>query len=205
MAKAFLVQSLTFFAMMIFFVWGGVWVGKDVFGGNPSASPKSDSHLMFIRGVRIANQGLLIMSSLSILVALLLPHMLRHVLGVRTLWSFALSVLGVCFLMAKFVHTRWAVYVLHACISLPLAVSFTLPWIIAEFASRGASGQRGRELANFNLSQSVPGVAAALVGGAVVRLSRGDLDNVMMLAGGVALVAAAAVYQIEVPPELSRK
>lgn len=203
MAKAFLVQSLTYFSMMIFFVWGGVWVGKDVFGGDASAATKSDAHLAFVHGVRVANQGLLIMSILSIFIALLIPPLIRHAVGVRVLWASSLFVFGAGFLMAKFIRTREAVFALYGCLSFPLAVSFTIPWFIAEFASRDAAGQRGRELANFNLSQSLPGVAAALIGGTVVRISGGDLDNVIMLGGGVALLASFAVSQVDVPPEVA--
>lgn len=201
-AKAFAVQCFAYFAFMLLFVYGATWVGQDVFGGAAEAAPLSGEHLKFVAGVQLANQGFLLMAAISVVVALVLPASLRA-FGVRAVWSFSLFVFGACLLATTRVRSHGVVYVIFALLAVPLATSFTIPWAIASVALRAERGtDLGRDMAMFNLSQSLPGVVAALVGGLAVWAGGGNLSIVLATGGVAATLGAVGVWWTDVPAEL---
>lgn len=204
MTRAFTVQCFTYFAWMILYVYGSDWVGKEVFNGDADAAPKSAGRKSFELGVMTANRGLLIMSLLSIPIGVLLPFLIRKV-NVKVIWSLSLLLFSTMLVLCKVFISRYFVIIMFGLLSLPLAVSYTIPWTIAGLSvEKGAAGSRGTQLALFNLSQSLPGILAALVSGLVVRASGGDLGYVMSLGGCSALFACIAVIFTIIPDELAR-
>lgn len=199
--RAFIVQCFTCFAWMIFFVYASDWVGKEIFLGDANAPVNSASHKKFELGVMAANRGLLLMSILSIPLGIGLPVAIFF-MGVQPIWSFSLFLLGAVLILCKFTASRSSVVAMFGLLSLPLAASFTIPWTIAGLSiQEHAAGSRGTQLALFNLSQSLPGIVAALLSGLVVRVSNGDLGYVMLVGGISAVLACAAVFFTIVPED----
>jgi solute carrier family 45, member 1/2/4 len=199
-----IVQVFTYFAWMIVIVYGADWVGKDVMLGSADAAPGTDGRNLFERGVQQANHGFLLMAVVAIVLSFGIPPAMR-VVGTKLVWSFALCVFGGALLASPAVHGRAGVLGLFGALSVPLAATFSIPWAVVQLAldEAGMAAERGAMLSTFNLSQSLPGIAAALVGGLVVRAAKGDLVAVIQLAGASALAAASAVWTTVLPAELS--
>jgi solute carrier family 45, member 1/2/4 len=203
-ARACIVQAFTYFAWMLLIVYGADWVGKDVFHGSADAAPGTPLRVAFDKGVLKANHGFLLMSALAIPLSFIIAPSVR-LAGAKAVWSVSLAVFGGAMLASTAVKGRLGVYLLFSALSVPLAVTFAIPWTVAQLAldEAGMSRERGAVLSTFNLSLSLPGIAAAIVGGLVVRLSRGDLVAVMQLGGASGLAASASVWATVLPSGMS--
>jgi hypothetical protein len=203
--KAFAVQSFAYFSFMIFFVYGSVWVGKEVMNGAANAPVSSPEHARFVEGVSLANRGFLVMAFLSIIISLGLPVALRTC-GYRSLWSLSLFLLGVAMICAKIV-TRGGVYGFFASIAMSMSCSMTIPWTIVSVVARteGKGENLGKQMATFNLSQSISCLVAAIAGSVIVKLGNGDISNVFVTGGVSALMGAVLVWWTDIPFELQER
>lgn len=201
--KAFAVQCSAYFAFMLLFVYGSVWVGSEVFDGAANASLTSAKHLRFVAGVTVANRGFLLMAILSIIISLGLPAML-HVFGYRPIWSLSLLTLGLSLISTKRISSTPALYTIFAIMSLSMACSFTIPWTIVSVAFRKEGTTHiGRQMATFNLSQAIPGLLAALMGSLVLKVGGEVISNVLVMGGVSAVLGSVLVWWTEVPEELT--
>lgn len=205
MSKAFTIQLFTYFAFMLLFVYGSNWVGKEVFRGQASAAIGSRAHKAYEHGIRVANRGFLAMALLSIVFAMILTPLCRKV-GVQVVWSAGLLLLGACMVFTLLVPTDSAigVYALFSCLSLPLAVTFTIPWTVASLALRQEFGEAakfdlGVHMATFNASQALACLLAAILGGIFVRIMDGDMAKVLATGGLAAGVGSALVWKAVIP------
>lgn len=197
-AKAFVVQSLSYFVFMLLFVYGSVWAGRDVFQGAGDAPVTSTRRKQFDAGVQAANQGFLLMAVCSIALSLSLPKFLR-IFGFRPCWSLGLCTLGVSMMMTKVVKSAIGLYMVFAAFSLPIACSFTIPWTVVAVSLRRNATVRGTQMAVFNLSQSVPCIVAVLVGSLMLKIWGETIDNVLCMGGVVAMMASALVWWCDDP------
>lgn len=198
-AKAFVVQSLSYFAFMLLFVYGSVWAGRDVFQGAGDAPISSTRRQQFDAGVQAANQGFLLMAVCSIAWSLSLPNFLR-VFGFRSCWSIALCTLGTCMMLTKVVTSATGLYLIFAAFSLPIACSFTIPWTLVAISIREQGlTDIGSHMATFNLSQSLPCIVAVLVGSLMLKIWGETIDNVLFMGGVVAMIASLLVWWCDDP------
>lgn len=207
-AKAFLIQSFTYFALMLLFVYGANWGGKEVFNGSADAAPSSAEHAAYETGVLVANRGFLLMASFSIAMAMSLTPLCRK-FGVKPVWSASLLCLGaslICTLLVRNESTI-GVLIVFSFLSFPLAMSFTIPWTVASLALREELGDEvkhelGAHMATFNGSQAFACLLASIMGGLIVRIVGGEMERVLAVGGVAAIIGSALVYWTEIPTEL---
>ncbi|CAM9182037.1 unnamed protein product [Chrysoparadoxa australica] len=172
----FCVQCCVYAGWFAVFIWGSLWVGEDVFGGDAredvGTEPSCSVLNRFEEGVQLANRGFFNMSILSMVWATFLPKLCRK-WGVRHVWCLHIVLMGVLLSSTRYVKVGASgpALAILSLLGFPLAATYALPWSIvtASVSSEEYSGSRALFSTIFNLAQCFPEIFVALVGAPLVE------------------------------------
>ena len=200
--QVFVVQWFTYLSFSTTFIYIIEWVaGAETFGGNANAAHTSAAYKTYLHGVTFANRALLVSMLICIIFSLLLPSLTR-LLGLK-IWGTSLLLMGICLLCTLFHMNRIGAFIVILSIALPLAVAFTIPWAIISCSVAGPNAhQRGFLMSIFNLSQSIPGIFASLIGSLLIHLSDGRNALPLAFSGIASICGAIASLFVDLPEQL---
>ena len=128
----------------------------------------------------------------SILWALVLPKFKQ----MKMAYSTSLVLGGLGFIMTYFVHDQFMMFIPFILIGFGWAAMLSMPFALLTNALAG-SNSMGAYLGLFNCTICLPQIAAALLGGVIIKLV-GDTQIMMLVVAGVCMIlGAAAVYVIK--------
>ncbi|PXF49117.1 Sucrose transport protein SUC2 [Gracilariopsis chorda] len=200
--RVFAVQWLTYLSLMLLFIYGADWVGKEVFGGSGDAARGSVKRELFDAGVRYGNAALFGMAVGCMVTAPIMLILARR-LGVRSVWAGSLAIVACSFalavnagrVMAAVMMTSWC---------FAAAAALTIPWTLVSAMLTGERAKRkGVYLASFNLAQATPGLVASTLGSVIVHLW--GLPAVMVAVSVSAALATAATATVSLPRGIGRR
>lgn len=199
--QVFIVQSFSYLAFMLVFIYVSIYFGQ-LNGGDPTAAKNTARHKLFEDGVQLANRALLAMSIVSMVVAPLVPKAAR-LLGTRPLWGGSLFIMGVALICTIATSSKVVAILITVSVGLPLSNAMTIPWAITALTLEGElTAARGLYFSVFNLSQAVPGLFSSFLGSLVVFLSKGNLAWPLVIAGIAAVLGALSTWWVDIPKEL---
>ena len=127
----------------------------------------------------------------SMLWALLIPKFRSH----RTAYVVSLVLGAVGFISVFFIHDQYALFVSFLLIGAAWAAMLALPFTILTNSLTGE--HMGEYLGLFNCTICLPQIVAAALGGVVLRIVGGAQVSMMVVAGVLLLLGAAAVYAVK--------
>ena len=127
----------------------------------------------------------------SMLWALLIPKFRSH----RTAYVVSLVLGAIGFISVFFIHDQYALFVSFLLIGAAWAAMLALPFTILTNSLTGE--HMGEYLGLFNCTICLPQIVAAALGGVVLRIVGGAQVSMMVVAGVLLLLGAAAVYAVK--------
>ena len=128
----------------------------------------------------------------SILWALVLPKFKQ----MKMAYSTSLVLGGLGFIMTYFVHDQFMMFIPFILIGFGWAAMLSMPFALLTNALAG-SNSMGAYLGLFNCTICLPQIAAALLGGVIIKLVGGTQIMMLVVAGVCMILGAAAVYVIK--------
>lgn len=193
----FVVQCFNWFAWFSLFVFGTSWVGKEVFNGDFSSAKGSPKRELYDAGVRSGNLGIGLQALLTIIVAPLLPALIKRT-SMQAVYVFASVSLGAALASTMLLHHRWQSWIATGVLTstgFAWAVTMTVPWsLMSEAVSKVAPQRAGLYFTMFNLSQCFPEVLLSLVAEEIEKLT--ETQSAVLGAGSLAAFAAALLIII---------
>lgn len=128
--RAFLSNVLNWSGFAILFFFVSDWMAVFIFGGDPEDTGSAGS--LYEQGLQAASLAYLIMAGVGALTSLALAALCRLV-GFKRVWVASLLWAAAIFFGLYFVPTgdRASATALVACLGVPLAASYQLPWVSA--------------------------------------------------------------------------
>ncbi|XP_024396750.1 sucrose transport protein SUT2 [Physcomitrium patens] len=208
-----LVTALTWIAWFPFLLFDTDWMGREVYGGDPSDPNKSK---WYSDGVHAGSLGLLLNSVVLGLSSLCIEFVCRK-LGSSYVWGIANTIMTVCFIGTGLVtHAaknamangegppNWIVYsslAIFAVLGAPLAVTYSVPYALTATYTEKVGGGQGLSVGVLNLAVVTPQVLVSVGSGPWDELFGGGNMPAFLLGAGAALLGAiAAVLLLPRPP-----
>lgn len=162
-----LVTALTWIAWFPFLLFDTDWMGREVYGGEPSDPDRSN---MYYAGVHMGSLGLMLNSVVLGLSSLCIEFLCRK-LGSSYVWGIANVIMALCF-VGTAVVTRAAAHVvgeppafiIYSCLAIfavlgaPLAVTYSVPYALTATYTEKVGGGQGLSVGVLNLAVVTPQV-----------------------------------------------
>jgi len=127
----------------------------------------------------------------AVLWAMVIPLFKSH----KTAYIISLMIGAAGFVSTAFVHNQYVLFVSYALIGCAWAAMLALPFTIL---TNNLSGKNmGAYLGLFNGTICIPQIAAAAMGGVILRLAGGSQVNMLVIAGVFLVLGAAAVFNVK--------
>ncbi|XP_024384659.1 sucrose transport protein SUC4 [Physcomitrium patens] len=208
-----LVTALTWIAWFPFLLFDTDWMGREVYGGEPSDPLKSK---WYYDGVHMGSLGLMLNSVVLGLSSLCIEFVCRK-LGSSYVWGIANMIMTVCFVGTYLVThaaksalaagegpSTWVVtsaLVIFAVLGAPLAVTYSVPYALTATYTEKVGGGQGLSVGVLNLAVVTPQVIVSVGSGPWDELFNGGNMPAFLLGAGSALLGAiAAVLLLPRPP-----
>lgn len=196
------VMSLSWFAWFPFFLFDTDWMGREVYGGNPSGNATEVA--LYQRGVEEGSFGLLLNSVVSGASALVINTMSQF-LGSKNVWAlanFLLFLAMVCMgVIASKVGRKVAAVALFAVLGFPYAITLTVPYSMTAELTAETGGGQGLAIGILNIAIVVPQTIVTLGAGPLDGLFGGGNEPAFAVAAVFGLVAAVvAVWKLPTTP-----
>lgn len=205
-----LVTALTWIAWFPFLLFDTDWMGREVYGGEPSDPDRSN---MYYDGVHMGSLGLMLNSVVLGLSSLCIEFLCRK-LGSSYVWGIANVIMALCF-VGTAVVTRAAAHVvgeppasiiysslaIFAVLGAPLAVTYSVPYALTATYTEKVGGGQGLSVGVLNLAVVTPQVLVSVGSGPWDELFGGGNMPAFLLGAGAALLGGiAAVLLLPRPP-----
>lgn len=210
------VTALTWVAWFPFLLFDTDWMGREVYGGNPSDTGLASK--LYYDGVHMGALGLLLNSVVLGLSSLAIEFVCRK-LGSSYVWGIANVIMSACFVGTALVtgaaaRTRefapndgppaYVVYsalAIFAVLGAPLAVTYSVPYSLTATYTEKVGGGQGLSVGVLNLAVVVPQVLVSVGSGPWDELWGGGNLPAFLLGAAAALFGAiAAVLLLPRPP-----
>ena len=177
-----------------FFCWGAfmyMWtytngaIAGNVWGATDTSTPEYQAAGNWV-GVLFAVQAIG-----SVLWALVIPMFKSH----KTAYIVSLLFGAAGFISTLFIHDQYILFISYFFIGFAWTAMLALPFTILTNALSGKN--MGAYLGLFNGTICVPQIAAALIGGSLLRLVGGSQVNMLVVAGVLLVLGAIAVLSIK--------
>ncbi len=199
------VTALTWISWYPFLLYDTDWMGREVYGGDPSDPAHSKQ---YYDGVSMGALGLMLNSIILGLFSLIINYLCRH-LGSNCVWGVANLIMGTCFVGTLII--TWAVppaafikdqgppaYIkaaalgLFALLGIPLAVTYSLPYALTATFTEAIGGGQGLAMGVLNLAVVVPQIFLSIGSGYWDELWGGGNSPAFLLGAVVAVCSAIA-------------
>lgn len=210
-----LVTALTWIAWFPFLLFDTDWMGREVYGGEPSDPLRS---LWYYDGVRMGSLGLLLNSVVLGLTSLCIEFLCRK-LGSSYVWGIANVIMAICFVGTALVtsaakqaaqmapNQEPPTYVILSCLAIfavlgaPLAVTYSVPYALTATYTEKVGGGQGLSVGVLNLAVVTPQVLVSVGSGPWDELFGGGNLPAFLLGACAALFGGiAAVLLLPRPP-----
>lgn len=196
------VMSLSWFSWFPFILFDTDWMGREVYGGNPSGNATEVA--LYQRGVEEGSFGLLLNSVVSGASALVINTMSQF-LGSKNVWAlanFLLFLAMVCMgVIASKVGRKVAAVTLFAVLGFPYAITLTVPYSMTAELTAETGGGQGLAIGILNIAIVVPQTIVTLGAGPLDGLFGGGNEPAFAVAAVFGLVAAVvAVWKLPTSP-----
>ena len=180
----FVIQFFAWFSWFIIMLYATIWMGIDIYGGDPDAAEGTEQYDNYNKGVQIGNGALMIQALLAMIYALCLPKIM-DVLDIRISYGFAQILQGACMLLAFWITEPWQAVAMLAVLAIPWSSTWTIPWSLTSTAVTN-SPHKALYLGTLNLSQVLPEIFCGLFANVVLFIND-DLGVLISIGGVVAL------------------
>jgi len=196
------VMSLSWFSWFPFFLFDTDWMGREVYGGNPSGNATEIA--LYQRGVEEGSFGLLLNSVVSGASALVIDAMSQF-LGSKNVWALANFLLFLAMMcmgvIASKVGRKVAAVTLFAVLGFPFAITLTVPYSMTAALTAETGGGQGLAIGILNIAIVVPQTVVTLGAGPLDGLFGGWNEPAFAVAAVFGLVAAVvAVWKLPISP-----
>lgn len=156
----FTVQFFSWFAWFIIMLYVTVWVGTDIYGGDPNASEGTEAYNNYHYGIQVGNAALMIQSVFSMIYALILPYILSK-FDFRIPYGIAQLMQGILMGAAYWCTEPWQAILLISFLAIPWSSTWTIPWSLTSTALTH-SPHKALYLGTLNLSQVLPEIVCGI-------------------------------------------
>jgi solute carrier family 45 protein 1/2/4 len=210
------VTALTWVAWFPFLLFDTDWMGREVYGGDPSLGGIYSR--WYYDGVHMGALGLLLNSVVLGLSSLCIEFVCRK-LGSSYVWGIANVIMAACFVGTALVSGAASrarefapydpppTYIVYAALAIfsvlgaPLAVTYSVPYSLTATYTEKVGGGQGLSVGVLNLAVVTPQVIVSLGSGPWDELFNGGNLPAFLLGGGAALFGGiAAVLLLPRPP-----
>lgn len=210
------VTALTWIAWFPFLLFDTDWMGREVYGGDPSLGGIYSR--WYYDGVHMGALGLLLNSVVLGLSSLCIEFVCRK-LGSSYVWGIANVIMAACFVGTALVSGAASrarefapydpppTYIVYAALAIfsvlgaPLAVTYSVPYSLTATYTEKVGGGQGLSVGVLNLAVVTPQVIVSLGSGPWDELFNGGNLPAFLLGGGAALFGGiAAVLLLPRPP-----
>lgn len=210
------VTALTWVAWFPFLLFDTDWMGREVYGGNPSDTGIASK--LYYDGVHMGALGLLLNSVVLGLSSLAIEFVCRK-LGSSYVWGIANVIMAACFVgtalvtgaasrarefapndgpPASVVYSALAIF---SVLGAPLAVTYSVPYSLTATYTEKVGGGQGLSVGVLNLAVVMPQVVVSVGSGPWDELFNGGNMPAFLLGAGAALFGGiAAVLLLPRPP-----
>jgi len=199
------VQIFTWLGLFCMWLYFGVAVARNVFGGTPGTPA-------YAQGIAWAGNCFAMYSAVCFVFSFALPGLAAR-LGRKLTHALCLAVGAIGLLSVAFISNKYGLLLSMVGVGVAWASILAMPYSI--LAGALPSGKTGIYMGIFNFFIVIPEILAALVFGkvmetiltdesAVVRLVGGDSRLTAVVLGGVSLAVAAALCAFVTEPEETR-
>lgn len=210
------VTALTWVAWFPFLLFDTDWMGREVYGGNPSVSGIASK--WYYDGVHMGALGLLLNSVVLGLSSLAIEFVCRK-LGSSYVWGIANVIMAACFVGTALVtgaasrardfapndgpptYVVYSALAIFAVLGAPLAVTYSVPYSLTATYTEKVGGGQGLSVGVLNLAVVMPQVVVSVGSGPWDELFNGGNMPAFLLGAGAALFGGiAAVLLLPRPP-----
>jgi len=210
-----LVTALTWIAWFPFLLFDTDWMGREVYGGEPSDPLRSS---WYYDGVHMGSLGLMLNSVVLGLSSLCIEFVCRK-LGSSYVWGIANVIMSLCFVGTALVTGAAAraahlapnqeppAYIIYSCLAIfailgaPLAVTYSVPYALTATYTEKVGGGQGLSVGVLNLAVVTPQMLVSVGSGPWDELFGGGNMPAFLLGAGAALLGGiAAVLLLPRPP-----
>lgn len=213
MVFVLLVTALTWIAWFPFTLFDTDWMGRDIYGGEPTtSSTETTASVLYNKGVQMGAFGLMLQSLVLGLFSLSIEIICRK-MGASYLWGIANVVIAACF-AGTAVLTKITTHppstgvlagtlVIFAVLGVPLAVTYSVPYALTATLTSNTGGGQGLSMGVLNLAVVIPQVIISVGSGPFDTLFGGSNIPAFLLGGASALIGGilAVVLLPRPPPE----
>ncbi len=179
-----IVQFFCWAAFMYMWTYTNGAIADTVWGTSDTSSPEYQAAGNWV-GVLFAIQAVG-----SVLWAMVIPMFRNH----KTAYSLSLALGGIGFISTLFITNRYALFSPYFLIGCAWAAMLAMPFTILTNSLSGKN--MGTYLGLFNGTICVPQIIAAALGGLILSLLGGHQIYMLVLAGVLLIIGAAAVFNI---------
>ncbi|KAL9245503.1 hypothetical protein vseg_019147 [Gypsophila vaccaria] len=214
----FLVTAVNWVAWFPFILFNTDWVGKEIYGGDPTSKDKGLVQIYDI-GVRAGSLGLMLTAVVLGFFSLAIDPLSNMLGGAGKLWGLVNFVLAAGLAMTAVVtkvaeHARksappyapphhgakFGALAIFAALGIPQAVTFSIPFALASiFSSDSGSGQ-GLSLGVLNLAIAIPQMFVSLISGPWDQLFGGGNLPAFLLGAVAAFIDGVLALTVLPPP-----
>jgi len=179
-----IVQFFCWAAFMYMWTYTNGAIADTVWGTSDTSSPEYQAAGNWV-GVLFAIQAVG-----SVLWAMVIPMFRNH----KTAYSLSLVLGGIGFISTLFITNQYALFVSYFLVGCAWAAMLAMPFTILTNSLSGKN--MGTYLGLFNSTICVPQIIAAALGGLILSLLGGHQIYMLVLAGVLLIIGAAAVFNI---------
>ncbi len=180
-----IVQFFCWAAFMYMWTYTNGAIADTVWGTSDTSSPEYQAAGNWV-GVLFAIQAVG-----SVLWAMVIPMFRNH----KTAYSLSLALGGIGFISTLFITNQYALFIPYFLIGCAWAAMLAMPFTILTNSLSGKN--MGTYLGLFNGTICVPQIIAAALGGLILSLLGGHQIYMLVLAGVLLIIGAAAVFNIK--------
>ncbi|XP_074282524.1 sucrose transport protein SUC1-like isoform X1 [Silene latifolia] len=214
----FLVTALNWIAWFPFLLFDTDWVGKEIYGGDPTSKDTSMGKI-YDNGLRVGSLGLMLNSGVLGLMSLAIDPLSKWLGGARKLWGVVNFVLAAALALTALVTkvaekarktappyappdhgAKAGVLAIFAAMGIPLAVTFSIPFALASIFSSESGSGHGISQGVLNLAIVIPQIFVPLISGPWDQLFGGGNLPAFLLGAVVAFIDGILVLTVLPPP-----
>ncbi|KAK9713773.1 hypothetical protein RND81_06G050700 [Saponaria officinalis] len=215
----FLVTALNWVAWFPFLLFNTDWVGKEIYGGNPTSEDDKIMVQIYDNGVRAGSLGLMLTAGVLGFFSLAIDPLSKWLGGARKLWGVVNFVLAAALAMTAVVtkvaeHARKSrplyappppgaksgALAIFAVMGIPQAVTFSIPFALASIFSSDSGSGHGLSLGVLNLAIVIPQMFVSLISGPWDQLFGGGNLPAFLLGAVAAFIDGILALTVLPPP-----
>ena len=183
-------QNIAFFAWFFLMLYATVWVGVNIYEGDPNAPPNSVALQNYNKGVQVGNGALMLQAIGSMIYSILLPTILKHI-DPRLPYGLAQLIQAIFMMLAYWIMEPWQAVFVLVILAIPWSTAWTIPWSLASTALTH-SEDKGLYLAGFFLSQVFPEIFTVVFANIILYFND-NVGLVISIGGAVALLTLGMI------------